>query len=401
MSLRLGRADRVSPLADLGFPSMKKALIGGVLVLVVAAAALGWYLWRWHNGNGALRLPGVVEIQEVRLGSKIGGRVADVKIAEGDIVEGGRALVEMEAPELQAQIEQQQARVAAAEADALKAHNGARQQEIDAAWAATLAASQRWQKAENGFRPEEIRQARDEVKAAEADLKLAREEFKREEQLLPTGGGKRADYDVARANLNRAEARHQAMQDKLDLHLAGTREEEKQETAAEFGRAWSNFDVLAAGNRYEDIAAADARAAEARGKLHELEANLAESVVKSPGKVVIEVLAVRKGDIVAPNQPILRVLGAADMWVKVYVPETELGKVRLGQDVDVAVDAYPDKRFGGKVVQIASVSEFTPRNVQSADERKHQVFGVKVRVTDPQGVFKSGMAAEVTLPLHE
>jgi multidrug efflux pump subunit AcrA (membrane-fusion protein) len=380
---------------------MKKAVIGGVVVLVVASAALGWYWWKRRNDKGTLRLPGVVEIQEVRLGSKIGGRVKEVYVAEGDVVEADRVLLEFDVPELRAQVEQQQARVAQAEADAEKAHNGSRQQEIDAAWSAALAAYERLLKAQNGFRPEEIQQVRDDLRFAEADLKLSEQEFAREEQLSRTASGKQADFDLARANLNRSKARRQAAQAKLDLYLAGTREEEKRESAAEFARTWSTFEMTAAGNRYEDIAAADGRAAEARGKLRELEANLAEREVKSPGKVVVEVLAVRKGDIVAPNQPILRVLGAADMWVKVYVPETEQGKIRRGQEVYVTVDAYPDKRFKGTVIQVASVSEFTPRNVQSADERKHQVFGVKIRVNDPEGVFKSGMAAEVVVPLRE
>src|SRR5262249_49962808 len=115
---------------------------------------------------------------------------------------------------------------------------------------------------------------------------------------------------------------------------------------------------------------------------------------------VVEVLSVRKGDVLTPNQTILRVLRADDLWVKVYVPETELGRVQLGQHVDVTIDSYPNRRFAGTVEQIAAESEFTPRNVQSADERRHQVFGVKVRVANPEGVFKSGMAAEVTLPLR-
>jgi multidrug resistance efflux pump len=85
--------------------------------------------------------------------------------------------------------------------------------------------------------------------------------------------------------------------------------------------------------------------------------------------------------------------------VKIFVPETELGKVRLGEAVEVTVDAYPGKRFPGTVDQIASQSEFTPRNVQSADERKHQVFAVKVRVDNHEGIFKSGMAADVIVPL--
>src|SRR6516162_2280214 len=103
---------------------MKKLAIAGTLILIVAGASLGLYLWKWRNGNHTLRLPGVVEIQEVRLGSKIGGRVKEVHVAEGDVVEADRVLIEFDVPELQAQIEQQQARVAQAEADAQKAHNG-------------------------------------------------------------------------------------------------------------------------------------------------------------------------------------------------------------------------------------------------------------------------------------
>src|SRR5207249_12124596 len=98
----------------------RKALIGVIVLAVVAGAGLGWYFWPWRTDNGVLRLPGVVEIQEVRLGSKIGGRVQAVKIYEGDIAEAGQPLVEFEVPELQAQYEQQQAGVAAAEADAEK-----------------------------------------------------------------------------------------------------------------------------------------------------------------------------------------------------------------------------------------------------------------------------------------
>src|SRR5258708_3469954 len=254
---------------------MKKAVIIGVLILVAAGGTLGWYLWKWRNGTDPLRLPGVVEIQEVRLGSKIGGRVKDVHVAEGDVVEAGNLLVEFDVPELQAQLEQQQARVAQAEADAEKMHNGARQQEIDASWGGALATYERWQKAENGFRPEEIRQVRDELKFAEADLRWSEEDFGREEKLSRSSSGKQADFDLARANLNRAKARHAAAKAKLDLYLAGTRDEEKRETAADFARMWFNFELLATGNRYEDIAAADARVAEARGKLHELEANYA------------------------------------------------------------------------------------------------------------------------------
>jgi multidrug resistance efflux pump len=127
--------------------------------------------------------------------------------------------------------------------------------------------------------------------------------------------------------------------------------------------------------------------------------------VRAPSRAVIEVLSVRKGDLVPPNQPVVRMLKADDLWVRVYVPETQLGKVRVGEKAEVSIDAYPDRRFEGEVIQIDAISEFTPRNVQSVDERRYQVFGVKVRVPQPddpkEQVFKSGMAAEVYLPLQE
>jgi HlyD family secretion protein len=105
--------------------------------------------------------------------------------------------------------------------------------------------------------------------------------------------------------------------------------------------------------------------------------------------------------VVAPNQSVVRVLRADDLWVRAYVPATELGRLRLNQTVQVTVDSHPGRAFDGSVVRIAGESEFTPRNIQSIDERRNQVFGVTIRVADPDGIFKSGMAAQVRIPLEE
>jgi multidrug resistance efflux pump len=320
-------------------------------VLIAGAAEFpGLFRWPFHREPATLHLPGVVETQEVRLGSKIAGRVAEVYVKEGQLVDTGDKLVLFAEPELKAQLGQQEAKVQAAQAE--------------------------WEKAWNGPRPEDIRVGESDLRSAEADEKLAEQNFARTELLYQRGGGAatRQEYDQALASLRSAQARRATARAKLDLLHAGTRQEE--------------------------IAAADARLMEARAKLDEIKANLAEALVSAPEPCVIEVLGVRKGDLVQPNQPILRVLRAVDLWVKVYVPETELGKIRRGQEVEVTIDAYPGERFPGIVEQIASISEFTPRNVQSADEREHQVFGVKVRVNNERGIFKSGMAAEVWLPLQ-
>jgi multidrug resistance efflux pump len=328
---------------------MRRLGIGASVLLLAAVAVTLGFFWPFHHRAETLRLPGVVEIQEVRLGSKIGGRVAEVAVTEGQLVQPGQLLVRFEEPELEAQQIQQRARVAQMQAD------------LD--------------KAINGPRPEEIRQARADLSNAEANLKQTEPDFDRAERLYKQGSMARADYDAARAARDRAQANVASFRAKLDLLLAGTRK--------------------------EDIDLARAQLDEAKGKLKEIEANLAEAFVRAPERAVVDVLAVRKGDLVPPNQPVVRVLRADDLWVKVYVPETELGKVRLNQSATVTIDAYPGRQFTGTVIFIGSESEFTPRNIQSVDERRHQVFGIKVRVADPQGIFKSGMAAEVTFEFDE
>jgi multidrug resistance efflux pump len=298
--------------------------------------------------DAELRLQGTVEVQEVRLGSKIGGRVAEVLIREGDLVPAGQVLVRFEEPELEAQLGQQRARLGQKEAEL--------------------------EKAVNGSRPEEIAEARAQLALQRANLALARSNLKRGERLAPTGAMSWEDLDQRRHVAEVGKANVQYAQQALRL--------------AEIGP------------RHEEIDLARACRDEARAKLREIEANLAEANVRAPEQAVVEVLAVRKGDVVAPNEIIVRVLRADDLWVKVFVPETELGRVRLGQKVEVTVDGYPGKRFAGIVEKIASESEFTPRNVQSADERRHHVFAIKVHVANPDGLFKSGMAAEVVVPLR-
>jgi multidrug resistance efflux pump len=333
--------------------TVKRILIGVALFAAVALAAgffwpLGERLGLFGERRDVLRLPGVVEIQEVRLGSKIGGRVESIHTYEGAVVEAKEPLVTFEAPELRAQLAQAQAAQALAEAQLTRL--------------------------EAQPRPEEVPPSAAKVHTQEANLALAKDHYERARDLYE----KRAigEEEFRQWQLGYESARQQLAQ------------------------AQADYELLKAGAWEPDKAAARATVAQARGKVAELQANLLEAVVEAPERVLIEVLAVRKGDVVSPNQTILRVLRADDMWVKIYVPETQLGRLRLNQAVTVTIDAYPGRQFAGTVMHIDSESEFTPRNVQSADERRHQVFGVKVHVPDPEGIFKSGMAAEVTVPLE-
>jgi multidrug resistance efflux pump len=379
----------------------KTIVIGLMLGLLVAAGGAVWYFNPFGRHTTTLRLPGTVEIQEIRLGSKLGGRIKSVSVREGQTVKANDEIARFETPELDAQNEQLKAKVAAAQSELDKAEKGPRDEEKDEARAAVAVSEARWQKVDRGWREEEKRAAKNELDAADADLVQTRAEFARLEKLAHDSPGAvtKTDFDNARANRDRAYNRWLASQARYDMMMNGSREEDKAEATAEVARTKAKLALLMAGTRPEDKALARAQLADARAKLEENEANRREAIVRAPGRAVIEVLSVRTGDLLAPNATVARILSADDLWVKVFVPETELGKVRLGQKVEVMVDSYPGQHFPGTVDQIANQSEFTPRNVQSADERKHQVFAIKVKVDNRDGIFKSGMAADVILTL--
>ena len=111
----------------------------------------------------------------------------------------------------------------------------------------------------------------------------------------------------------------------------------------------------------------------------------------------MEVLDVRPGDLIAPNTPVATLLERDQVYIRIYIPETEIGRVRLGQQAEVRVDSFPNTAFNGVVEQINQQAEFLPRNVQTREERVHQVFGVKVRIDDPSNQVRAGMAADIKL----
>jgi multidrug resistance efflux pump len=365
---------------------------------VVAVGPLG-YFWPSARPAAALHLPGTVEAQEIRLSSRVGGRVTKVAAVEGELVRPGQALVFLERDELDARREQLAARLGAAEAAQARARNGSRPQEKAAALAAVREAEARLRRLKEGSRPEEIEQARHELAGLLTSLDRAEQESRRENILRASRASSESQYETARAARGQLLGQVGAARAHLKLLVAGPRPAEIAEAESCVAGLRARYELLLAGTRSEEIAEAEARVTELRAHLREIDVSLCETILRAPAPAVVEVVALREGDTAAPNQPIVRVLRAEDLWVKAYVPETELGRVRLNQVVEVTCDSYPGRRFGGAVVHVASVGEFTPRNVQSADERRHQVFAIKVRVADSQGVFKSGMAAEVILPL--
>jgi multidrug resistance efflux pump len=367
------------------FAMFVKPLALGALLLAATGTGIGFFL-QYRQERTELRLPGTVETQEVRLSSRVGGRVSKVHVRESQTVEPGQPIVELAMPELDSQRAHLVAQRDAAEAVLRRLEKGPRDEEIAAARASVAAQQARVDRMRKGYRDEEKARALAEVESWQADLENARLELNRERALLDKGATTMAAYDAAVAKFNRLQALVGVASAGLQMK-SGHEPEEVAESEAELARLQANLDLLLAGTRSEEKEEAQATIDGLTAQIDEIDVKRAERTITAPERAIVEILSVRPGDIVAPNQPVARVLRADDLWVKAYISEVELGRIKLGQKVQVTIDTFPGKRFEGEVTYIASAAEFTPRNVQTIDERRHQVFGFKVRVVDPQGVF--------------
>jgi HlyD family secretion protein len=201
--------------------------------------------------------------------------------------------------------------------------------------------------------------------------------------------GQVANLDLARADARRAEELFaQKTVSVTERDQAATRAQALEKGAA---AARSRYDLLLSGTRPELIA-------QARAQLAETDTQLREMKIEAPADSVLEVLSVKVGDVLAPNQQIATLLLPQHIWVRVYVPEPWLGHIKTGDSVKAQVDGFPGKDFGGVVEQIGREAEFTPRNVQTVEERIKQVFGVKVRLDNSSDDLRAGMSADVVFP---
>jgi len=355
-----------------------------ILILVIAAGVAGAALaTNWFRRDTALQGSGTVEARDIRVGSKIGGRIDKVLVREGDRVQPGQVLIIFDDKELQAALQQSHA---AAE----KAQRGYRPEEIAEARAAAAQAKADYEQRRNGYRKEDIAAAQADLDRAKADEVRTHLDFDRYEALSKKDLVSKQQRDTAEAAWRMAVATRENAQHKLDELQHGYRPEEIASALAHYQEAQATLEKLERGNRREDVELAKAAYSYD-------EARFRERQVVAPSAATVEVLDVRPGDLIAPNTPVATLLEADQIYVRIYIPETEIGLVKIGQAAEVRVDSFPKKVFEGEVEQINQQAEFLPRNVQTRDERVHQVFGVKVRIKDPSGRILAGMAADVKL----
>jgi multidrug resistance efflux pump len=382
--------------------SRMQATVGGHLTKYGLFAVLILYAGCGNGGFGfskedKLLFSGTIETREIRVGSKIGGRITEAPVLEGQEVQAGQTIVRFDIADVEARRLQAEARVAQQQARLERLERGARPEEKAQASAATETARANLEAIRNWPRPEEVEQARASLAAAEADLSAAEASFQRVGRLYSTNDAAKQEFDAAKFRSDNVRARRDAEKKRLDLLLNGSRKEDIRAAEERFRQAQEAERLVIAGPRTEEIADARAQLAEAKARLEEIKVQIAEGEVKSPAKAVVEVLPVRPGDLITPNQTVARLLEKDQIYIRVYIPEPQLGLIKVGQKASIKVDTFTDRAFDGMIEQINTQGEFTPRNVQSRSERNHLVFGVKVRIDNREGLLKPGMAADVTI----
>ena len=319
-----------------------------LLVLAVVGA------WVWHDRHqtapsGNLKLYGNVDTREVELAFNDSERVARMLVQEGDRVHKGQLLAQLETTGFQALADRSAAQVEAQQAivDRLLA----------------------------GTRPEDIRKARADLAAAEAQAEDAKRTYQRLHKLSMQDLASKEQTDNAETAAKAARERVKAATEMLNLAIQGPRQ--------------------------EDIAAAKAELKADQAQLALAKYNLANASLYAPADGVIRNRILEPGDMASPLRPAYTLAITDPLWVRAYVPEKSLGKLRPGMRAEVETDSFPGKRYRGWVGFISPTAEFTPQSVQTEELRTQLVYQVRVFVCNPQGELRLGMPATVDIPLHQ
>lgn len=365
-----------------------------LLALLAVIAALWLALLVGNGRSGPYVVSGFLEADEVRVGSRVGGRVARVLVEEGAAVGAGDLLVELEPFDLAERRAEAEAELAARRAEHARLSAGFRPEEVAQGAARRDQIDAELRRLVDGPRRQEIEAGRARAALAEAELELARLDHERARTLRAENVASEEAVDRAKSRLSVAEAELEVRRQELALLEEGTRAEEVERARAELAEADAALALLRAGYRAEEVAQAAAAVAAAEANLRALDTRLRELRIVAPCAGRVETIDLRPGDLVATDAPVLSLLDPARLWVRAYVPEDRL-TLRLGDAVDVGVDAFPDERFRGRVGFIARGAEFTPRNVQTPEERAKQVFRVKVYLEEGLDRLRPGTPADV------
>jgi HlyD family secretion protein len=379
----------------------RPALIVALGAVAAGLALAGWVWWRdRQDTRDVIQASGRIEVTEVNVSSKVTGRVIKRYVDEGADVKAGQLIAVLEGEELET--------LQSAEARLLQARISLRieptlvQAQIRQAEENLRSAEERLRLLQAGSRPQEIEEGRANLRQNLARLEIARLTRDRYRDLLADGAVAKQDLDRAESDFQAAEAAVRATREHLGMLEEGSRVEAIRAAAAERDRAAAALEAARANAatldlRPQAVRVAEAAVREAAANVQRLESQVAELKVFAPLDATVLTKAVEAGEVVAAGKPLV-LLGDLDHpWIKVYVTETEVGKVKLGAPARILVDSFPQQPFRGTVTWIADEAEFTPKNIQTKEERVNLVYAVKITIDNAQRKLKAGMIADADL----
>ena len=331
------------------------------LLVPLLCLGLGVAACERQDPTSASRVSGHVEATEVQVSADVAGRILELRVNEGDRVKAGDLIATLDTRDTELQIRRARAEREAAAAQLRLLRAGSRGEDIRQADA-------------------QVQVAEADVAALDADLRAAELDLERFESLLQANAGSRKQRDDAKARVDVARERLRGARDRV----AAARE-----TAAR----------LRAGSRPEEIDVAQARVSAVDAQIATLQKAVADARVISPVDGIVTQKLAEAGELVMPRLPLVVVTDLDHAWANVFVPEPLVPKVRLGQDATVYTDAG-GSGLDGKVTFVSPKAEFTPRNVQTADERSKLVYRIKVAVDNREGILKPGMPVDAELNLQ-
>ena len=390
---------------------MKKRII--VIIVVLAAVAAGVYAYRSGIGrapDNRIVVSGNIELTEVNIAFKTAGRLIERNVDEGDAVKKGQIVARLDRDQLLAQRDREAAGLASAQAQLTQAQTALEWQR------ATLAGDLEQRKADlasnesrllelkNGARPQEIQESRAAVEAAQSELDRAKKDWDRSQTLYKNDDISTAQYDQYRnrwesadAALKQAQQRAALVQDGPRVEIVQAAEGQVQKTRGALKMAEAN--TLEIQRREQELVTRRAEIERSRASVALIDAQLADTIAYSPVDGVVLVKSADVGEVLGVGTTVVTVGDIDHPWLRGYVNETALGKVKVGAKARITTDSYPGKVYEGRVSFIASEAEFTPKQIQTQEERVKLVYRIKIELDNPRRELKSNMPADAQIVL--
>jgi len=387
---------------------MKKRIIVVVFVALLLGVGLFVYLGQKRVQQEELYYSGTMEATESELAFQVSGRVDRIHVDEGESVEQGQILAEMDRSEFQARYDQAKANLETAEKNLKRVElmweiqQKALPAEVARAEANVEALRSKWQELQTGYRDQEVQQAHQALLAAEATMEEAKRDKDRYDQLLRDKIVAEKAWDAVALRYETSLREYERARENYALMKEGFRKETIEGAKAQLGEGMAAL-TLARSNlkkinaTEEEVAAAVAQVEAAKAARELADTQLRYTRLKAPIKGIITSRNVELGEVVSPGRQVFSLSDLSTVDLKIFVPETEIGKVKPGQKVQVKVDTFPEKAYWGRVAYISPQGEFTPKIIQTHKERVKLVYLVKVKIPNPDLELKSGMPADAWL----